>query len=54
MTELAAPPDDVYRTRHLVDLVDTVTPGQWASLSAIPVDAVLGDLPAPEEDADAD
>ena len=48
------PDGDVYRTRHLVGLDDTVTPGPPASLSAIPVDAVLGDLPAPEDKADTD
>jgi Uma2 family endonuclease len=45
------PDGDVYRTRHLVGLDDTVTPTRPASVGAIPVDAVLGDLPAPEDEA---
>lgn len=45
------PDGDVYRTRHLVGLDDTVTPDQPASVSAILVDTVLGDLPDPEDEA---
>ncbi|PSQ95984.1 MAG: Uma2 family endonuclease [Bacteroidetes bacterium SW_9_63_38] len=48
------PDGDVYRTRHLVGLDDTVTPEQPASVSEIPVNAVLGDLPAPEDEGAAD
>jgi Uma2 family endonuclease len=48
------PDGDVYRTRHLVGLDDTVPPDPPASVIEIPVDAVLRDLPAAKQDADAD
>ncbi len=48
------PSGDVYRTRHLAGLDDTVTPEQPASVGEILVDAVLGELPAPEDEGTAD
>jgi len=44
------PDDDVYRTRRLAGLGDSVTPERPASLGSIPVRDVLGDLPEPEND----
>ena len=45
------PDGDVYRTRHLTGLDDTVTPERPASIGAVPVRDILGDLPEPENDA---
>ena len=45
------PDGDVYRTRHLTGLDDTVTPERPAPIGAVPVRDILGDLPAPENDA---
>lgn len=44
------PDDDVYRTRHLAGLDDTVTPERPTSVGDIPVRDILGDLPEPESD----
>ena len=40
----------MYRTRHLTGLDDTVTPERPASIGAVPVRDILGDLPEPEND----
>jgi Uma2 family endonuclease len=45
------PDGDVYRTRHLTGLDDTVTPERPAPIGTVPVRDILGDLPAPENDA---
>jgi len=45
------PDDDVYRTRHLAGLDDTVTPERPPSIGDVPVRDILGDLPEPEADA---
>ena len=45
------PDGDAYRTRHLTGLDDTVTPERPASIGAVPVRDILGDLPEPENDA---
>jgi len=47
------PDDDVYRTRHLAGLDDTVTPERPASVGAVAVRDILGDLPEPESDSAA-
>jgi Uma2 family endonuclease len=39
------PDEDVYRTRHLAGLDDTVTPERPASIGEVPVRDILGDLP---------
>ena len=44
------PDDDVYRTRHLAGLDDTVAPERPTSVGDIPVRDILGDLPEPESD----
>ena len=44
------PDGGVYRTRHLTGLDDTVTPERPASIGAVPVRDILGDLPEPEND----
>ena len=44
------PDDDVYRTRHLAGLDDTVTPERPTSVGDIPVRDILGNLPEPESD----
>ena len=45
------PDGDVYRTRHLTGLDDTVTPERPAPIGTVPVRDILGDLPEPENDA---
>ena len=45
------PDSDVYRTRHLTGLDDTVTPERPAPIGTVPVRDILGDLPEPENDA---
>jgi Uma2 family endonuclease len=47
------PDGDVYRTRHLAGLDDTVTPERPASVGAVAVRDLLGDLPEPESDSAA-
>jgi Uma2 family endonuclease len=47
------PDDDVYRTRHLASLDDTVTPERPTSVGDIPVRDLLGDLPEPGADSAA-
>ena len=44
------PDGDVYRTRHLTGLDDTVTPERPAPIGTVPVRDILGDLPEPEND----
>ncbi|MEF8796073.1 MAG: Uma2 family endonuclease [Salinivenus sp.] len=44
------PDGNVYRTRHLVGLDDTVTPNQPDAIGAVSVRDSLGDLPEPEDD----
>lgn len=39
------PDGDVYRTRHLVGLDDTVRPDRPAAIGDVPVREILGDLP---------
>ncbi|MFB6231393.1 MAG: Uma2 family endonuclease [Salinibacter sp.] len=46
-----APDDDVYRTRHLPGLDDTVAPERPTSIGDLPVRDILGDLPESESDA---
>ena len=46
-----APDGDVYRTRHLVGLDDTITPERPAAVGELEVNAFLDDLPAPEEES---
>ena len=48
------PDGDVYRTRHLAGLDDTVAPEGLASVGEVPVQSVLGDLPDAEDEASAD
>jgi hypothetical protein len=48
------PDDDVYRTRHLASLDDTVTPERPASIGAVPVRDILGDLPDSSGDSASD
>ena len=45
------PDGDVYRTRHLTGLDDTVTPERPAPIGTVPVRDILGDLPEPENSA---
>jgi len=45
------PDGDVYRTRHLTGLDDTVIPERPAPIGTVPVRDILGDLPEPENDA---
>ena len=45
------PDDDVYRTRHLAGLDDTVTPERPSSVGTLQVREILGDLPESESDA---
>jgi len=47
------PDNDVYRTRHLAGLDDTVTPERPTSVGDIPVRDILGDLPEPGTDSAA-
>ncbi len=42
------PDSDVYRTRHLVGLDDTVRPNRLATIGDVPVRDILGGLPEPE------
>lgn len=45
------PDNDVYRTRHLAGLDDTVTPMRPESLGSVAVRDILGDLPEPVDEA---
>ncbi|MFB6274186.1 MAG: Uma2 family endonuclease [Salinibacter sp.] len=49
-----APDEDVHRTRHLAGLDDTVTPKRPASIDAVPVRNILGDLPDNSRDSASD
>ena len=44
------PDGDVYRTRHLTGLNDTVTSDRPAPIGTVPVRDILGDLPESEDD----
>lgn len=46
------PDGDVYRTRHLVGLGDTITPERPAAVDELEVNAFLEGLPAPEEESE--
>jgi Uma2 family endonuclease len=47
-----APDGDVYRTRHLVGLDDTITPERPAAVGELEVNSFLDDRPAPEEESE--
>jgi Uma2 family endonuclease len=46
------PDGDVYRTRHLVGLDDTITPERPSAVGELEVNAFLDDRPAPEEESE--